>query len=160
MMRAALALACLVMVAASARADDEMPDTQAVKTINDCIKAAGPELGKRETCIRRVAQPCLDREETKSTADINACISREQKVWNTILNDTYKRLRAKLDEQQKVKLREMQRAWIASREKTCGFYWDYFQGSMAVPMSIGCENRETARRALFLLEFLDDAEGK
>ena len=54
----------------------------------------------------------------------------------------------------------MQLAWIASRDKTCAFYWDYFQGSMAMPMSIGCDNRETARRALFLLGFLDDAEGR
>jgi hypothetical protein len=31
---------------------------------------------------------------------------------------------------------------------------------MASPMSAFCENRETARRALILLGFLDDAEGR
>jgi uncharacterized protein YecT (DUF1311 family) len=69
-------------------------------------------------------------------------------------------LRDKLDEDQKVKLRDMQRAWIDSRDRTCAFYWDYFQGTMASPMTAFCSNRETARRALFLLGFLADAEGR
>jgi hypothetical protein len=48
----------------------------------------------------------------------------------------------------------------ASRDKTCTFYWDYFQGTIAVPISVGCTNRETGRRALFRLGFLSEAEGK
>ena len=97
---------------------------------------------------------------TNSTAEMNACIERERAVWDDILNETFRRLRAKLDEDQQGKLRDMQRAWIASRDKTCDFYWDYFQGTMASPMSAKCVNRETGRRALFLLVFLNDAEGK
>ena len=31
---------------------------------------------------------------------------------------------------------------------------------MASPMSAGCVNKETAERALFLLGFLNEAEGK
>ena len=54
----------------------------------------------------------------------------------------------------------MQRAWIGSRDRTCAFYWDFFRGTMASPMSAFCNNRETARRALFLLGFLDNAEGR
>ena len=129
-------------------------------TIQDCIKSAGTDTAKREACIGIVANPCLQRDETRSTADNIACIAREQAVWDDILNETYRRLRGKLDKDQQVKLRDMQRAWIASREKTCAFYWDYFQGTMASPMSASCDNREIARRALFLLGFLEDAEGK
>jgi len=44
--------------------------------------------------------------------------------------------------------------------RTCAFYWDYFQGTMASPMSAACMNEETARRALFLLGFLHDADAK
>lgn len=91
---------------------------------------------------------------------MTACVAREQAVWDDILKETYRRLREKLDAQQQEKLRDMQRAWIASRDKTCTFYWDYFQGTMASPMSASCVNKETARRALFLLGFLNDAEGK
>jgi uncharacterized protein YecT (DUF1311 family) len=63
-----------------------------------------------------------------------------------------------IDENQKVKLRDMQRAWIDSRERTCAFYYDYFQGTMANTMIVNCENRETARRAIFLTGFADDVQ--
>jgi uncharacterized protein YecT (DUF1311 family) len=55
-----------------------------------------------------------------------------------------------LDEAQAVKLRDMQRSWLETRKRTCDFYNDYFQGSMAGPMMATCFNRETARRAMFL----------
>jgi uncharacterized protein YecT (DUF1311 family) len=87
---------------------------------------------------------------------MNACIDREVAVWDDILNESFRRLREKLDETQRVKLRDMQRAWIASRDRSCGFYWDFYQGTMASPMAAECVNRETARRALFLLGFLND----
>lgn len=58
------------------------------------------------------------------------------------------------------KMREMQRARITSRDKSCGFIYDYFEGSMANPMIAACQNRETGRRALFLRGFADDREGK
>ncbi len=143
-----------------ARARADKPDAKASADIQDCIKSAGTDTAKREACIGIVANPCLQRDETRSTADNIACIAREQAVWDDILNETYRRLRGKLDKDQQVKLRDMQRAWITSREKTCAFYWDYFQGTMASPMSASCDNREIARRALFLLGFLEDAEGK
>lgn len=85
-----------------------------------------------------------------------SAVDFELAVWDDILNETFRGLREKLDEAQRVKLRDMQRAWLASREKTCGFYWDFYQGTMASPMAAACVNRETARRALFLLGFLYD----
>jgi uncharacterized protein YecT (DUF1311 family) len=123
--------------------------------IQSCLKS---NSGKQEACIGVVSGPCLVRDETRSTADQNACIDREVAVWDDILNETFRRLRDKLDDQQKGKLRDMQGAWIAAKEKTCAFYWDYYQGTMASPMAAECVNRETARRALFLLGFLMDAE--
>ena len=59
------------------------------------------------------------------------CAARESAVWDDILNETFRRLRDKLDEKQKAKLRDMQRAWINSRDRTCGFYADYHQGTIA-----------------------------
>jgi uncharacterized protein YecT (DUF1311 family) len=159
-MRLALAFVAMVAWIAPALAEDDKPDTRASAAIQRCIKARSAADQEWERCIGVVSKPCLDRDKTRSTADIVACISREQKVWTHVLNDTYQRLLAKLDDDQQVKLREMQRAWADSRDKTCAFYWDYFQGSMAVPMSAGCDNREIGRRALFLLGFLNDAEGK
>jgi len=130
------------------------------QTIQDCVKSVKGAATNAERCIGRVADPCLKRPGALSNADMVACVSRESSVWDDILNETFRRLNDKLDAEQKVKLRDMQRAWIDSRDRTCAFYYDYHQGSIAVPMSALCVNRETARRALFLLNFLNDAEGR
>jgi uncharacterized protein YecT (DUF1311 family) len=54
----------------------------------------------------------------------------------------------------------MQRAWIAARDRSCAFYWDYHQGTIAVPMVAYCMLRETARRVMFLRGFLEGGEGR
>jgi uncharacterized protein YecT (DUF1311 family) len=131
-----------------------------VNVIEDCVKTAtgpGKSMDAAEVCVGKVSSPCLDDPKTKSTADMNACIDREKAVWDDILNEAYRQLRAKLDGGQQTKLRDMQRAWMASRDKTCGFYWDFYQGTMASTMAASCVNRETARRALFLYGFIYDA---
>jgi uncharacterized protein YecT (DUF1311 family) len=131
------------------------------KTIQSCVmNVKGSVARNGERCIGIIADPCLKRPGALSNADMVACISRESSVWDDILNETFRRLNDKLDSEQKIKLRDMQRAWIESRDRTCAFYYDYHQGSIAVPMSALCVNRETARRALFLLDFLNDAEGR
>ena len=156
-----LAIAGLAMTLAGAvlpaAAEGGKPAVRDTRAIEDCLKSK-PDA--QDSCIGIVSDPCLNRDETKSTADQNACIDRELAVWDDILNETFRRLRDKLDDAQKGKLRDMQRAWIASKEKTCAFYWDYYQGTMASPMAAACVNRETARRALFLIGFMLDAEGK
>ena len=151
----AVVVASLV-VSGSAFAQKPSQAARDSATVQDCIKS---KSGAEEKCIGVVSGPCL-KNVSGATSEITGCIAREQAVWDDILNETFKRLREKLDEQQKVKLRDMQRAWIASREKTCAFYWDFFQGTMATPMSAECNNRETARRTLFLLGFLLDADNK
>lgn len=157
MLKAALLMgAVLALAPTPSRA--EKPDAADSAKVQSCIKsAAGRE---RERCIGVVADPCADDDKAQSTADQVACAAREFAVWDDILNETFRRLRDKLDAKQKIKLRDMQRAWIDSRKRSCDFYWDFFQGTMASPMSAFCENRETARRALFLLGFLDNAEGR
>jgi uncharacterized protein YecT (DUF1311 family) len=156
MRRAALALALLAVTGAAAFAAP--PDAATSRKVQDCIKSVANAKGAAadpERCIGIVSGPCLEDDKTKSTADMNACIDRETAVWDDILNESFRRLREKLDEGQRVKLRDMQRAWLASRDKTCGFYWDFYQGTMASPMAAECVNRETGRRALFLLGFVD-----
>jgi uncharacterized protein YecT (DUF1311 family) len=159
-MRIALALAFIALLAAPALGQNDKPDAIASAAIRDCIKTAGAKDGKWETCIGLVSKPCLDRDETRTTAAIIACIDREQKVWIDILSETFRRFYAKVDDKQRTKLEEMQRVWIVSRAKTCAFYWDYFQGTKASVMGASCDNREIGRRALFFLGFLNDADGK
>jgi len=153
----AMALA-LVQAPGESVAQSTAPSARDVTAVQSCLRSQrGREL-KGERCIGVVADPCL--KSARSTADQNACADRELAVWDDILNETYRRLGRRLDDEQKGKARDMQRAWIESRDKTCAFYWDYFQGTMASPMSAYCSVRETARRAMFLKFFLDEAEGR
>ena len=158
-MRFAPALVVMVLLAAPALAQNNKPDAKASATIQDCVKTKSAD-GTGELCIGIVATPCLERDETKSTADMTNCVAVETRVWDDMLNETYRRLRDKLDDTQKTKLRDMQLAWVTSRDKTCAFYWDFYQGTMATPMSADCVNKETAERALFLLGFLNEAGNK
>jgi uncharacterized protein YecT (DUF1311 family) len=149
-----------VLAASGGQAEIAKPGARDSAALQSCIKSADGEPQKQERCIGIIADPCADRDDAQSTADQVACAARELAVWDDILNETFRRLRDKLDAKQKIKLRDMQRAWIESRDRTCAFYRDYFQGTIASTMGAFCNNRETARRALFLLGFLNDAEGR
>ena len=158
---ALVATGVLMLAAAPGGAQNPKQAAADSKAIQSCIKSVKGSVARNaERCIDTIAGPCLKRPGALSTADMVQCAGREAAVWDDILNETFRRLRDKLDEQQKAKLRDMQRAWIDSRDRTCAFYDDYHQGTIARPMSALCVNRETARRALFLLDFLNDAEGR
>ena len=155
----ALVLACVALMLAATTSRAETLTARDSGAVQSCIKSAGNDREQLERCIGVVANPCAEEPDAQSTADQVACAARERAVWDDILNETFRRLREHLDAKQTIKLRDMQRAWIGSRNRTCDFYWDFFQGTMASPMSAFCYNRETARRALFLLAFLNTAEG-
>jgi uncharacterized protein YecT (DUF1311 family) len=154
-----LAVACTVVVGATSLSLAEpavRPQPRDAAAVQNCLKSQRGRDLMGERCIGVVADPCLKRD--GSTADRNACADRERLVWDAMLNDTYRRLREHLDEEQNGKLRDMQRAWIEARDRTCEFYYDYFQGTMASPMGSYCVLRETARRAMFLKFFLEQSE--
>ena len=150
-----VALLALSVLPASAQTRE--PRAKEIALIRDCIKAkAGTNDGGESCMFRLVADPCTTTDFGRSNLGTADCYRIEQAIWDRILNDNYKQLQDVLeDDEQKTKLREMQRAWIASRDRTCAFYWDKIRGSMAVPMSSACALRETARRALLLAAFSD-----
>ncbi|HXD45193.1 MAG TPA: lysozyme inhibitor LprI family protein [Pseudolabrys sp.] len=154
MRRLAVPLVALILCGgALPSAAQEKPAAKDMARILNCLKA---KPLAQDSCLGIVADPCQKSDATKSTADQNACNGREAAAWDSILNESYRKLRDKLDEAQQTKLRDMQRAWIASREKTCAFYWDYYQGTMASPMGSYCVAKETGRRALFLRAFVEE----
>ena len=106
-----LACAVLMLAATASRCETAKPDAADSAAVQSCIKSAA-DGSQRERCIGIIADPCADRPDAQSTADQVACAAREFAVWDDILNETYRRLRVKLDAEQKVKLRAMQRAWI------------------------------------------------
>lgn len=156
-MRAWFVVILVTLAAAAARAQDA-PNPKDVAALKACAKAQGKNP---EACINTVYRPCIGpRENAKPPSAIQDCFGREKAAWDKLLNDAFRTVRDGIDEDQKVKLRDMQRVWIDSRDKTCTFYYDYFQGTMANPMIANCENRETARRAIFLMGFADDINGR
>jgi uncharacterized protein YecT (DUF1311 family) len=158
-MTATFALAALTLASpASAQADK--PNARDSAAIQNCIKAKTGRNWNWESCLGVVSNTYTKGEASMIPSQVMYCINREQLVWDDILNDTFRRLREKLDDHQRTKLRDMQCAWIVSRDKSYGFLMDYFDGSMANPMIADCVNRETGRRALYLLGFLNGAEGK
>lgn len=157
-MRAAV-LILLGVLTTSALAQDK-PTTKDTATIQKCIKAKTGRHWAWERCIGIISEPCAKDEGSMTPSEVIACEAREQAVWDAILNDSYKRLRVKLDDEQQVKLRDMQRAWMTYRDKNCAFLYDYFQGTMANPMIAACTSRATGMQALYLRGFADDAEGK
>ncbi|MDR3467337.1 MAG: lysozyme inhibitor LprI family protein [Xanthobacteraceae bacterium] len=145
------------MIAAAAWVFPAAAAEAAPSTVEACVRGAGNRTAAREACIGRVATACIGPDEgARSDGFIRDCFNSEQQQWDRLLNVAYKTLIQGLEPDRQAKLREMQRAWIDSRERTCNFYYDYFQGSMAYPMIANCMNLETARRAVFLMDIADD----
>jgi uncharacterized protein YecT (DUF1311 family) len=108
---------------------------------------------ERRCVFAIVADPCTMMPANQSTAATAECYDRERKIWDAMLNENFRALGDDLDDGQKAKLRDMQRAWIAYRDTTCGFYHDKIRGTLATTMAAACVARETARRALLLKLF-------
>ena len=135
-------------------------DEHGSNTIESCIQSKVTAEQDPKACIGVLSQPCLDNDRNNSTAGMAACLDREAKAWDGLLNDYDKRLTRELDDKQRTALRDLQRAWIAYRDKACAFHHVFHQGTNAAPMQASCMNKETARHALLLRSFLNDAEGR
>jgi uncharacterized protein YecT (DUF1311 family) len=160
-MRLSQFLFVLALVASgSLPARAETPDAKDVATITKCLEAptkgpTGQEV-EEARCLLKIAAPCIgDDLGVADRMQIN-CYDRERLVWDKLVNDSYRIMVNGLESEQVKKLREMQRAWIHVRDLTCGFWYDYFQGTMANLMIASCQNRETARRAIYLRSFSVD----
>jgi uncharacterized protein YecT (DUF1311 family) len=157
-----LSLALIVSGPLSARADAAAAEDIAM--IGDCLrkqdKTRGSQEAEEAACLMTVAKPCMGDETSASARRQIECLDRERSVWDKIVNDSYKTMIDALELDQRDKLREMQRSWIHTRDLTCAFWYDYFQGTMANPMIAYCNNRETARRAIFLRIFAVDIAGR
>jgi uncharacterized protein YecT (DUF1311 family) len=155
-MRAAVVLGLMSLLLALPALAQGKPNTKDAAKIEKCIKTKTGHHWAWEQCIGIISARCSKNELSMPPSEVIACEAREQAVWGDILNKSYQILIKALDEDQQAKLRDMQRAWIASRDKNCGFLYDYFQGSMANPMIVACESRATGLQALYLRGFADD----
>jgi len=150
-------IAVLAVVATCWSANDGVAQSRAgspkdVAAIRACAEKFVENIteGERRCLFALVADPCA---KSRGGQGPTECYRIEQEIWDELLNENFRTLREGLDDDQKEKLRDMQRAWIAYRNSTCEFYYHKIQGSMSTPMTAACLARETARRALLLRFF-------
>jgi len=151
------AIAALVALSAAAALAQDKPTVKDAAAIESCMKKKTGRHWAWEQCIGLISEPCAKNEERMSSSQVSACYERERAVWDDVLNKSYRRLRETLDKEQVEKMQDMQRSWMTARDKTCGFIYDYFEGTMANPMIAACVARATGMQALFLRGFADDA---
>jgi uncharacterized protein YecT (DUF1311 family) len=141
--------------AAVGHAQTRKPTPQEIAAIRGCAAKYQDNVpeGEQRCLFALVATPCINTPAGGANLGTADCYRIEGVIWNDLLNENYASLLATLDDGQTAKARAMQRAWIAYRDTTCGFYDDKIRGSMAVMMDAACVTRETARRALLLKFF-------
>jgi uncharacterized protein YecT (DUF1311 family) len=152
-MGSAAVLALLVVAAAvPAEAQTRKPTAREIAAIRDCaIKTKDDvDAGEGRCLFKLVADPCMGPPGSAADRVMADCFQIEGAIWDELLNENYKSLLGELDDNQTAKARAMQRAWVAYRDTTCGFYGDKIQGTMAGFMEAACVTRETARRAMLL----------
>lgn len=87
-------------------------------------------------------QTCSDR----STSDIVECVAQLTKTWDAYLNESYRALKQRSDDEQNDALTVAQRLWIAYRDANCTFYATG-QGSITRIQAAACLHAMTKSRA-------------
>lgn len=167
MIRAALAL---ILLAAPVQAQDE-PRFSPHPTL-DCldVNEGTPEA---QACIGLSASDCMETTAMGSTTvGMGFCLDAELALWDGRLNAAYRDLMAadrKADAEARAHgenappraeaLRDMQRAWIAYRDRRCDYERSHWgSGTGGGPAAYACLMQITGDQALYL-EALLNAEG-
>lgn len=156
------ALLPLLLLAAPALSAQDLRFSPAATEV--CVaRQEGPE-GKR-SCLGLSARLCMEATAGGSTTvGMSGCLDRERTYWDQRLNAAYETIQAKakaLDSEMAdlgsaapetaPALRDMQRAWIAYRDATCGFeYSQWGGGTGGGPAGVSCALRLTGAQALYL----------
>jgi len=142
-------LACLLVLASGAAAQDVPIDRGAVAACFDTGRAA------RDTapaCVGEAAVRCQDRAGGTTTLGIAECLMAETGVWEDLMHDALARKSQDLAQRAPglaPALAEAQAAWAAYREAACGLqYRIWSEGSIRTIVAGNCHLRMTAARAL------------
>lgn len=87
------------------------------------VTLLGQNQGKKD--------PCAD---AQSQAEMNMCWGKEYKAADAKLNKTYQDFMSKLDESEKIQLKNAQLAWLKYRDANCDFVADQYKGGTMRPM--------------------------
>lgn len=114
--------------------------------VDQCLATGG-----EEGCIGLAAEACQAATPGGGTTiGMKDCIDAERRYWDGALNFYSQDLR-KRDPSRSGALRDVQRAWIALRDQTCGYEAaDFAGGSLQGVVLLDCTLRMTGRQALYL----------
>jgi uncharacterized protein YecT (DUF1311 family) len=147
-------VACGLVATAQAEdlADRATPTPEEVGAVERCVLAA-PDVAGRRMCVGVVSAPCQGTPDGATTLGSNACLGREYRAWDGLLNRYYREAVDAFDDDGRSYLRSTQRAWLAFRDQACGWpYKAYPGGTIAGPLAVECLMTQTALRALDLLD--------
>lgn len=138
------------LCAAGAGAQDMEPTIEDRARFQGCIADTLESEESADKCKDVVSQPCMDEPQSQSTYGINACMVRELKLWDEMLNDEYGLLRRGLALEQAEELKQVQRDWIVYKDGKCLLVRRAIEGTIASTMAAGCMLETVARRAIEL----------
>jgi uncharacterized protein YecT (DUF1311 family) len=143
--------------AVSAFAQDVEPTVEDRARFQGCLADTLESEASAEKCRDVVSRPCMDEPQSQSTYGMNACMVREQRLWDEMLNDEYGRLRRGLAPELAGELRDVQRAWIAYRDVKCLLVREVIEGTIASNIAGACMLETVARRAIELQDLRKSA---
>ncbi|AVX03186.1 hypothetical protein MXMO3_00652 [Maritalea myrionectae] len=135
--------------------DDETEMQNCWEAVTD-LNLQGEDHTLQE-CIGAASKVCMEEEEGgMTTMGMASCIMRENSWWDSILNINYQNLKQVLEPNQFEDLRDAQRKWIAYRDASCAFHYNYWgNGTMRTTAFASCMLDTTAQRAAELSGILD-----
>jgi uncharacterized protein YecT (DUF1311 family) len=110
----------LNLVAEPSHAQSRKPTAQEIAAIQDCVDKNKDNIdeGERRCLFSLVADLCIGDVGAAPDRKLAECYEIEGSIWDDLLNQNYKHLLDTLDDEQTIKARPMQRAWIAYRDTT------------------------------------------
>jgi uncharacterized protein YecT (DUF1311 family) len=106
--------------------------------------------------VKPKPDPCAN---AQSQAEMNICAGKEYKAADVVLNQVYRQLVSKLDDEEKSQLKEAQNAWLKYRDSNCEFVADQYKGGSIRPTIHGlCLAEMTRNRTLELKQQIKDRD--
>jgi Lysozyme inhibitor LprI len=141
----------LIFVSGIAAACAQQPAATDKGTIAKCLDAATEAANFGGQCIGIIADPCMKKADGSASdvKDKKTCAARELAVWNGILADALRQIKAGADGKMNASVTSAQAAWSQSLKTLCPVFNNLDPG-MSEGGAEYCSLQETARRALML----------
>ena len=141
-------------------ADSTDPGPGDAPALRECVAGKSTPKAQLNNCYMLIVKRCFAAVGNDYDSTVRDCHRREEAAWDVMLNSDYSALREKMGEAQKTKLRYEQRAWIRKKDTNCNAIYKRLQGTMAYPLMAQCFSKETAQRALYLLNYPAGSKAK